>query len=453
MPSQPLTGVVSVTVQVSPVPVGPAALNTGLIVGPSPVISPAQRVVVYSSLAAMTTAGFVSTDPEYLAAEAYFGQTPTPPQVAIGRQDTDAQSSTTLSTALVDGDPYSVLDVAALTVAIETGATVTIGTGGTTQQVVTSAAATVGATSIEVVEFYANAAYAIGAAVASNTPETLLAAVQACQAASSAWYAFYECGAVDADIEAAATWALGLGAPVQHFYDTQDTAVVNAVAGNVMETLQSAKDRRSFGIWSTTAYAGAALMGEAMGLARPVTQAVLHSAATLAYKALATVAPEPLTYQQAQNVLGYGGNVYVTYGANFNWLVQGTAADGTHWDTLFEQDLLVTGMANDIANLLTSVAEVPYTDQGMAMLGNAIEAGTLSQAVNAGIIAAGTWDSAGVGTLATGTTLPQGYAVILTPIAQATTSQQSTRTAPPIYVAAIQPGAIEHVVIGIVAQI
>lgn len=58
--------------------------NLGLIVGPSQVISPTTRVVVYSSVDEMLDAGFSNTSPEYLAAVVYFAATGRPSQVAIG---------------------------------------------------------------------------------------------------------------------------------------------------------------------------------------------------------------------------------------------------------------------------------------------------------------------------------------------------------------------------------
>ncbi len=453
MASQPLTGIVSVTVQVSPVPVGPPALNTGLIVGPSAVITPAQRVVLYPSTGAMLTGGFVATDPEYLAAELYFAQAPQPVQVAIGRQDTDAQSTTTLAAALVDAQAYTALDVVALTVAIETGATVTIGTGGTTQQVVTSAAAAIGATTIAVDQFYANAAYAIGVAVASNTPETLLTAVQACQAASNAWYAVYACGAVDADTEAIATWALGLGTPVAHFNDTADPAVLNGQAGNVMATLQTAKDRRSWGIWSATAHAAAAVMGVAMGLANPVAEGLLGSDFDLAYKSVAGVTPDVLTTPQVATITGYNGNVYTTYGSAYELIVQGTMADGTPFDQVFNEDVVTTGIAADVMGALVSNKKVQQDDNGVTMLVDAMQGGTLARAATTGILAPGTWTGAPVLSLQTGDALTEGYAVVAADVSTLTPAQIAARTSPAIYACCIFAGAIEHVVIGVVVQL
>jgi hypothetical protein len=46
----------------------------------------ADRIRFYTSLTGMTTDGFLTTDPEYLAAQAIFSQNPAPPQIAVGKR-------------------------------------------------------------------------------------------------------------------------------------------------------------------------------------------------------------------------------------------------------------------------------------------------------------------------------------------------------------------------------
>jgi hypothetical protein len=61
--------------------------NSALIVGQSTVISGATRIQEYTSVAAMLTAGFSLTSPEVYAAQLYFGVTPQPSVLYVGRQD------------------------------------------------------------------------------------------------------------------------------------------------------------------------------------------------------------------------------------------------------------------------------------------------------------------------------------------------------------------------------
>jgi hypothetical protein len=58
-----------------------------LIIGPSTYIPVDTRVVSFESLEEMLEYGFSVTDAEYLAAQLYFGQTPQPNEVLIGRRD------------------------------------------------------------------------------------------------------------------------------------------------------------------------------------------------------------------------------------------------------------------------------------------------------------------------------------------------------------------------------
>jgi hypothetical protein len=97
--TQPLSNVIPVTDYfIAPGGV-PLPFNQGIVIGNSSVInSVTQRVLAFSNLAAVTTAGFTNTDPEYIAAQLYFGQTPQPLQLWIGRQDLTAIQTVTIST-------------------------------------------------------------------------------------------------------------------------------------------------------------------------------------------------------------------------------------------------------------------------------------------------------------------------------------------------------------------
>lgn len=84
--SLPLSTVLTVSVVVSASGSPTIALNQGLIVGPSAVISPTQRMLQFNSLTAVAAAGFPTTSAEYLAAQIYFSQSPAPFFLWIGCQ-------------------------------------------------------------------------------------------------------------------------------------------------------------------------------------------------------------------------------------------------------------------------------------------------------------------------------------------------------------------------------
>jgi len=85
MTSLPLTPVADVVYNLPPISAPRSRFDLGLIIGPSDVISPEDRVVVYSEVTEILEAGFTNDSPEYLSAVAYFSSPSQPRRVAIGR--------------------------------------------------------------------------------------------------------------------------------------------------------------------------------------------------------------------------------------------------------------------------------------------------------------------------------------------------------------------------------
>jgi hypothetical protein len=75
---------IRVTVNLGAIPAVGRSFNTLMIAGDSPVISGLQRFRSYSSIEGVA-ADFPSTAPEFLAAEVYYGQSPQPVNLMIGR--------------------------------------------------------------------------------------------------------------------------------------------------------------------------------------------------------------------------------------------------------------------------------------------------------------------------------------------------------------------------------
>jgi len=75
---------------------------------------------------------------------------------------------TTLNAKLTSGTTYTSLSVVSLPTAVKAGDSIVIGSGATTQQVIASAAASAGATSVSVNSFRANATYNVGTSVVDN---------------------------------------------------------------------------------------------------------------------------------------------------------------------------------------------------------------------------------------------------------------------------------------------
>ena len=92
MSTLPLNDVVDVSVSVGPASAVRTSFNLGIIVGKSKVISTDDRVKTYSKMADLTADGWKGNEPEYLAAQKYFSQSPRPIKVAIGRQDEENET-------------------------------------------------------------------------------------------------------------------------------------------------------------------------------------------------------------------------------------------------------------------------------------------------------------------------------------------------------------------------
>ncbi len=124
-PPLALSNIVDISVTVAPTAAAANTFNQGLIIGSSAVIpsyGTNSRLRQYTGTAGMVTDGFALTDPEYLAAQIYFSQTPAPQYVWIGRQDLTAISAMTIDVA---GTGYAVGDTFSITLV---GAAYGIGT-------------------------------------------------------------------------------------------------------------------------------------------------------------------------------------------------------------------------------------------------------------------------------------------------------------------------------------
>jgi hypothetical protein len=477
---QALTNIVNVTVQVSPLSVVNSAFNLGLIIGSSAVISTINRVKVYSGTDDMLANGWIGTEPEYLAAQIYFSQKPRPNKVAIGRQDlapaliANPTAAPTLATVTVGGVLPAATYYVRYSWVSPNGETMVspeaniITTGTTSTVTVTIPALPAGATlsgiyigtavgtgtkqgTTATTSYTQSAALVAGAAApgtnTTNTAETPVIAVAACRSSNTDWYAVYVCDSAKTNILTVAAY-IETATPLSvYFYDTRDAEVLAGTAGNVMATLQTLKHHRSWGQYSTPLYAAASAMGYAMG----ANTGLANSAYTLAYKSEPGILPEVLNTTQANTILGYNGNIYTSYGASYNLLVQGTMADGVSFDEVLNIDVLTNAVQTAIMNALTSAPKVPQTEDGVSLLVSAITV-PCSEARNRGAIAPGVWKAGPILGLKTGDTLSTGYMVLADSLANQSQADRDARKSPPIYVAIKMAGAIEHIVIGIIVN-
>ena len=285
--------------------------------------------------------------------------------------------------------------------------------------------------------------------------ETPLIALEACRAASSAWWGATVLNAATADHEAIAAW-MDAASPVGcYFYATSDTTVVNNTAGNVLLTLQAAAYKRSFGIYSTVqggaapnnAYAACAALGAAMGL----NTGLANSNFMMKFKTLVGITPEPLTLTQIQNIEGANGNLYLSYGNTYAWLEAGAQANGQFLDEVLNLDMLASDLQYSMANLLISQPSIPHTNAGQAQLLAAANA-ACDRAVSRGFLAPGTWNGQTVLNLTAGTALPKGYLCQSDSFSRQSAAARQARKSMPIYVTFCEAGSMHSISIGVYVQ-
>jgi hypothetical protein len=282
---------------------------------------------------------------------------------------------------------------------------------------------------------------------AQGNGETPLQALTACRVASPSWWACMVTDAVTADHEAIAAYVQAMTPQGCYFFTTSDAAVLNGTAGNVLLTLQAGSYSRSFGIYSTTAYAAAAAMGCAMGL----NTGLANSYFTMKFKKLPGVSPEPLSTAQVASIETALGNLYLSYANTYSWLEQGTVASGQFLDEILNLDMLASDIQYSVANLLISSPSIPQTNAGETQLIAAVN-GACNRALSRGFIAPGTWNGQTVLNLTAGTAMPKGFLVQADTFTNQSAGDRADRKAMPIYVSICEAGSTHSITIGVYVE-
>jgi hypothetical protein len=414
--------------------------------------------------------GFTLTSPEYIAASIYFGQTPPPQFLWVGRQDltslaTIAPNGGALGVNYVVGDTFLITHAGA---SLGFGVVTAVGGGG----VVTSIAiATINGVLAD------GTGYAVSTANATTTltgigsglqvdinavGESPLVALQICRSVNNTWYSCFVTSAATADHLAIAAWIQGTTPASFYFFTTGDTEVLNNVPNNIFAQMKALLYTRVMGIYSTTQsgvfpnniYAGAALMGTAMGL----NTGLANSFFDMMFKTLTGIAVEPLTQTQVNGIAGTpgsgtgnNGNVYVNYASAYSITMSGTVPSGQFFDEILNLDMLTSDIQFSIINLLTGNPSIPQTDAGQTQLLHAVN-GAAERARVRGFIAKGTWNGVGILNLIAGDVLPSGYLAQSPAYSTQAASDRASRKAMPIYLAIIEAGAVHFVLIGVYVQ-
>ena len=474
---------VSVQTIFSPVAAGRRGFGTLLILGDSAVIGPGERMRAYTTLEAVAQ-DFGVNAPEYYGAALYFGQSPRPAQLMIGRWLssavpaqltgailTAAQQTLADWTAITSGQMDITIDgtdlnltgldfsgvtnlngvatvvSTALNTALAGASCVWNGsqfivygaTSGSTGAI-GYATDTASSTVASMMGLTAGAAVAVDAGANSESP-AVAAALFADM--SGAWYGLTFCAAAtitDAEHLAVAAYIEGASKARRYGVTITNTNVLSAqVDTDLGSQLKAAGYRRTSWIYSShNPYAVCSMFARAFA----VNFSGNRTTITLMYKQLPGVVYEQLTETQAQTLESKNGNVFVLYDNDTAILQYGVNADGSYFDELHGADWLADAIQVALYNLLyQSQTKIPQTDEGTAQLVNAAQR-VLDQAVQNGFAAPGIWNADGFGTLQRGDRLDSGYYVYMPSVDDQDQSEREERKAPPMQIAVKLAGAI-----------
>lgn len=161
-----LSNIVDISVTVSPSAASANSFNQGLFIGPSTIIpsyGTNPRLRRYTSLDGLLSDGFTSANPEYIAAQIYFSQSPVAQYLWIGRQD-----ATAIQTAVPNGRTVSDGAITA-TASILSSLTAAFTSADVGLAVCVVGAGAAGADLVTTVATYTDATHVVLAAAASTT--------------------------------------------------------------------------------------------------------------------------------------------------------------------------------------------------------------------------------------------------------------------------------------------
>lgn len=485
----PVSRLVQTSLQLTPVASPSPNLSTLLILGTSPVIDVTQRMREYADL---TEVGqdFGVTDEEYLAAQIWFGQDPTPDSVNIGRWAktatpgilqcgplSSANSQIAAWNTIADGSFKIAVDggvstlvqalnfsaaanlnaiAADITTAMATAAVaatcqynastnnfefLTTQTGPTA----TCSFLTAGTAGTDLSDMLAGLATSPGAYLANGiAAETALAAVQLFDDQfAGQWYGLAVPSSSATDFAAIAAY-LEADTNIPHFQEFTSQDANCLLASSTTDVMYLAKlaayTRSAIQYSSTSVYA----MISALAKILTTDWEGSGTTITLMFKTEPLITPENLSTTQANAIDGKNGNVYASYNdgsANFQ---TGITPSGQYIDTVIGCDWLRLAIQTACYDYMRQVPKVPQTDSGMHSLATVIES-VCDKAVNNGLAAPGVWTGPSFGQLKTGQTLAKGYYVYCPPISSQSAADRQARKSVPIQVALKLAGAVQSV--------
>ncbi len=385
----PLTDVVNVAITATTVNPTQAGFGIGLIVsnktysaGSAAVWS--ERVRTYSNLAAVLV-DFPTTQPEYMAAAKYFGQTPCPTTLKIGRAALPATMSWNLTPVAADLHKYHVALNA-------TAASFTSDSSGTVAEVTAGLKTAIDLLAISGLTTTDNTTYltlamtqglflSVGTMVdGSDRQDPLLGVAQveadpgiatdlaAIYAEDATWYALITLTNSKAIVDAAAAWCESNKR--LYVVQTQDTACINTTLSGTDDVMESTKGNSyvQTGVifaQKTKDFAAAGWIGKRL--------VYLPGESTWKFANIAGVTGGTYSSTQRANIKSKNGNFYEDI-AGITVAQDGTVASGGFIDFTIYINYLTARLAERIYGKLATNIKIAYTDAGIAIIGAEVKA-------------------------------------------------------------------------------
>lgn len=195
-------------------------------------------------------------------------------------------------------------------------------------------------------------------------------------------------------------------------------------------------------------------VGAVMGMALDQRYDRQDGVKTLHMKSLKGVTPSDITQTDAQKLKESQVNFYSRYGnanGNLSVFTGGYAGDGMFFDFIIGVDWLRNNIENKVFNGQRARRSTPQSQKGMMMI-KADIASAMNDAVNVGLVGAGTWNGQGIGEVDSGDYLANGYYIHHESILTQAQSEREKRIAPPFTVLAKGAGAFHNIDITLIPE-
>ena len=470
----PVSRVVNVAVEMSPTAAALRNFGSCLILGDSDIIDTDERIRLYSSISDIAT-DFGISSREYLAAQAFFSQSPQPTQVYIGRWAKSATAGRlrgrTLSSAEQDISLFTAITTGTLSLTID-GASKSMASidlsaetnlNGVASQISSAlgvsgscawtgerfviTSATTGTSSTVATTDTGTLSSLMGFAgsatsVAGVAAESLASAITALLDYNT-WYMV--CVAPDAsdDSIVEAAGLIEAASPSRMIgFTTQNSTEIDSTASSTLGSrLKGLGYNRTILVYSSDSPVAAASV---FGRMATINFEGSNTTLTLKFKQLPGVTAENLRSSQAEALKSHNVNAFCAYQNDTSILQEGITSGGWFIDEPHGLDWLQNRVETDLWNLLYTSKKVGQDESGATAIVSCVNK-SLEQGVTNGLIAPGVWNGDAFGALESGDTLSTGYYVYIQPFDEQSQSDREARKAPPIQIAVKLKGAVHFI--------